>query len=449
MTGSDRRWTVLLWLLALALPVGWATQSLLFTGRTEWRAVQRQLSSPLLLVTAAGLRADHLHHLGYPRDTSPVLDEIAHQGITFRGAYASSNESRATAAALMTARCPEVTGVRDAEDRLPPGPRTLAERLTERGYHCVALVSDPDLAGAGLERGFARFEVLEAPVTAESVLNAAREAIDAAPHGNWFVWADLPDLLRPSGGAGADAAPFAGDMPAGFGDAALLAGHFDPRAYTDLGWGPRERRWLVDRYDAALHRMDAAIGRFLDGLADAFVLETMTLAITGTRGERLDDRPGLDFAHGVDLYEHSIHVPLILRVPARHVRGLRLERLAHSVDFGPTMLEMVARVPNGPAAWPGASGQSLAHGTRFQLAGSPRVHVEGRHRGSTAVAHGVIAISGNDRYKLIQSEDGTLREFYALTPDPGERTNHAQHQRHRADALSNHIDAWRATCTVR
>ena len=371
MTATDRRWTVVLWLLALALPVGVLTQGFLFPGRTEWPDVPRQLHSPLLLVTAAGLRADHVSHLGYGRDTTPVLDELAHQGISFAGSYSSSNESLATAAALMTSRCPEVTGVRGPGDRLPPGPPTLAARLAERGYRCLAFVTDPDLAGAGLERGFERFEVLPPDAGSEAVLDAAMAAIEEAPSGNWFVWVDLPELLRPYGGPGGDGRPFADDVPPGFGDGPPPAGALTPRDYTAAGWGGRERRWLTDRYDAGLHALDAALGRFLDGLSAAFLLETMTVVVTGTRGERLDDRPGLDYAHGVDLYEHSIHVPLILRLPARHVRGLRLERLAQSVDFGTTMLEVVARVPDGPAAWPGTAGRSLAQAPASSRAAAP------------------------------------------------------------------------------
>src|SRR4029453_7506683 len=56
----------------------------------------------LLLVSIDTLRADHLGFMGYPRPTSPYLDELAKTGTVFTDVTAVSSYTLPTHASLFT-----------------------------------------------------------------------------------------------------------------------------------------------------------------------------------------------------------------------------------------------------------------------------------------------------------------------------------------------------------
>ena len=474
---SARRWRRALWALALLPLLGIVTQGFLFPGRTEWPAVPRQLHAPVILITVPGLRADRLGHLGYtlpagrtipvagdparrgtagdpptaeapPGTLTPTLDTLARHGVSFTGAYAVSNASRTTAATLVSGVCPQITGVHGPDDRLPGAARTMAEVLAARGYHCIAILGDPDLADAGLEQGFDVFITAAPGEDADGLLTAGLAAYRASTNPNVFLWIDLPDLRRPYGGRDLDLSAWAPDAPADFGTAPELLGDLDPARLVELGWGPRQMAWMDTRYDAALHELDAAVGRFVAGLADDFVLEILTLAVTGTRGERLGERAGPAFTHATDLYEGSVRVPFLLRLPARHVRSLRLERLASSEDVAPTLLELGGRVTQPTQALTGCTGVSLAPDITRLDESRDRVPFAGRHGGADGAA--LVARAGTGLYKLIRSTDadgGPRRELYLLDSDPGEWQDIAASRPLHADKLAEWLDTWIDDCS--
>ncbi len=439
----------MLWATALAFPLGSLLQPWLLPGRSELPVVPRQLHSPLLLITVPGLRADRIHHLGYGRETTPVLDDLAHHGVSFPESYASSNDSRASAAAIHSALAPERSGILSAEKRLPGRVETLAERLAGAGYHNVALVSDPDLADAGLDQGFARYETLPPGTSSDELVTRAMAAITESPSANWFVWLDLPDLLRPYGGDGVDVNAFDAAVPAGFGAGPDVVERIDAAWQREAGWSQTELDWMSARYDAALLQLDRSIGALLAQLEQSMQLHTMTVCITGTRGERLAERPGVAFTHGVDLYEYSIRVPLLLRLPAQYVRGLELMRMVHSVDVAPTLVKLVLK--RGPRAeWTEACGKSLDLDITNQYETNARVFSRGLHspRGELGSARPASAARAAN-IKLIAPDDNPERtELYSLTEDPTEQLNRARNAPDVTSAMLRHLDAWRTDCTT-
>jgi arylsulfatase A-like enzyme len=371
---GHRGWTVLLVALALTLPLGAWLQPWLVPSRSSMPAVARRLDEPVVLVTVAGLRADRVHHLGHARGSTPALDDLARHGVSFSRAFATSNDAIATLAALHTGACPARTGVRSAGDALPPHVGTLAERFASQGYHTLGVVAHPDLPGRGLERGFLRFEALPG-APADDVLERALALLEAAPDNRTLLWVDLADLLPPYGGPALDARRFAPDAPADFGADPADYG-LDGAALAARGWGERERAWMEARYDAALAALDASLGRFLDRLDETMRLQTMLLVVCGTRGERLTADDGPSFAHGTDLHDESLRVPLVVRLPAQVVRDLLLDRLVSTLDVGPTLAGRLG----GRFGWTGTQGKDLDAAMRFRQTPHALVLSEGMVR---------------------------------------------------------------------
>ncbi|MHC4607797.1 MAG: sulfatase-like hydrolase/transferase, partial [Planctomycetota bacterium] len=99
----------------------------------------------------------------------------------------------------------------------------------------------------------------------------------------------------------------------------------------------------VDRYDEEIRYVDRHIGRLLDGYGPR--LEEATVLFTADHGETMIEQE-LWFAHGHQVYESIVRVPLLLREPGRPPR--RIDAPAHGTDLAPTILRAAgAEVPDG------------------------------------------------------------------------------------------------------
>jgi arylsulfatase A-like enzyme len=78
----------------------------------------------------------------------------------------------------------------------------------------------------------------------------------------------------------------------------------------------------INGYDAALAYLDANLGALFDELADRQLLDHTLVIVTSDHGESFGNH-GL-YGHGNSMYRDLIHVPLIIRFPARVPAGLRL-----------------------------------------------------------------------------------------------------------------------------
>ncbi len=420
MNRTDWLATAALVTLALVFPAGALLQPWLCPSRSHMPAVSRQLVAPTLLITVAGLRADRLHHLGSAREVTPALDRLAEQGVSFRACWSASNQATASAAALLTGRCPSRTEVHAAGQRLKPGHETLAERFAAAGYATAAIVSNPELLDVGLEQGFASWDARPlAP--ADEVVDAALQRLRADADRSFVLWLDFSDLLQPYGGPGLDTAAFAPDAPPGLGstpdDYDLTESELAAR-----GWGARELAWMSARYDAALSRLDAAIGRLLAGLQELGRLDLMTVCLTGLRGERLDERPARVFAHGKDLFEGSLRVPLILRLPGQQSRGLRPTRLAQGLDVAPTLVDLWLR-----QEWQGPVGRSLKTVIQSQYVVNKAIFAEGLVQPDPNApprpALAVRTATGKTNLKVVLDEDRRILGAFRFPEDLEERAS--------------------------
>jgi arylsulfatase A-like enzyme len=411
-----RRATLLLWILALAFPVGALLLPWVWPARSHMPTIGRRLNAPIVLITASGLRADRLGTASAGHAVTPALDRLVEQGVSFGLCYPASNQQVPAAAALLTGCCPATTGVRAEGEVLDARHETLAERMAASGYRTAAVVSNPALLGVGLEQGFESFEARPG-ATADDVVAAGLEQIRAAHDGPYLLWLDFSELLAPFGGAGLDVAAFAPEAPPGFG-ASADDYDLDDAALATRGWGPRELGWLSARYDAALSRLDAAVGRLSAELLAANRLDMLSLCVTGLRGERLDEPPRY-FACGTDLSEASLDVPLLLRLPAQTSRGLRLTRLAEGTDVAPTLCDMSLH-----GALAGATGLSLKPAFQNRALVNKIVFAEGLEQqdahGPTLQALAVYAAGRPLNFKTLLAEDGRVLGAWRLAPGEAE-----------------------------
>src|SRR5262249_384161 len=123
----------------------------------------------LIVVCVDTLRADHVSAYGYPRATTPLVDDLARRGALFASAPAHSNWTVRWAASLLPPLYPSEHGAGIAGEmrllgegtpilQMRDGVETLATRLARAGFHSGLFSANPFLFGR-FETGFDTAEV--------------------------------------------------------------------------------------------------------------------------------------------------------------------------------------------------------------------------------------------------------------------------------------------------
>ena len=123
-------------------------------------ACQRTPHTNVLIVTFDTTRADYIGSYGNTKIRTPVLDQLAQEGVLFERALAPVPITLPSHSSLMTGKVPFTHGIRDnglfvlAEEQT-----TLAEILRQNGYRTAAAIGAyPLSAQFGLNQGFELFD---------------------------------------------------------------------------------------------------------------------------------------------------------------------------------------------------------------------------------------------------------------------------------------------------
>ncbi len=93
-------------------------------------------------------------------------------------------------------------------------------------------------------------------------------------------------------------------------------------------------------YDHAVSATDAAVGKLLNFLRARSIYEDSVIVVAGAHGESLGAH-GED-THGMFLYDETIRVPLLLKLPKLLLAGKQVKNRVRLLDVAPTILEAVA-----------------------------------------------------------------------------------------------------------
>lgn len=260
------------------------------------------------------LRADHLGCYGYDRDTSPNIDGLAARGVRFEQAVAQSSWTAPSMVSLLQSKHLGADFVRK-----PPGP-TLAERLAEAGYRCVAFQDNILLApGTGFDRGCELYEVEAGPAKIIPALRRDDPRPLLALREQESLW-----------------------------DEAEISRRVDEAA----------RHMAVERarYDGDVRQTDARVGFVLSMLEKTGRSDQAYVVLAADHGECLweqreapsqlddDERSNLlrlfKMSHNTVLYESLTRTPLLMVGPDLPP-GILVDEAVENVDIVPTMLELL------------------------------------------------------------------------------------------------------------
>lgn len=283
------------------------------------------------LITIDTLRADHLHSYGYEKISTPAIDELAKSGIRFSQAFTPSPLTNTSHTTILTGLLPSSHGVTDFGIPLAPSHPTMAELLAQHGYHTAAFIGavilDSKSLAPGLDRGFEFYDNFpEHSSTKErwgrverrggDVVKRAETWMTAHPHGPRFVWVHLYDPHDP---------------------------YEPPPPYSTT---------YKDRlYDGEIAYADSALANFVAYLKTHGWYENSVVIVVGDHGEGLGEHH--EDTHGIFLYDSTIHVPLIVKLPGAAKAARVVDAQVRTTDILPTVLELTAT--SAPARLDGES----------------------------------------------------------------------------------------------
>ena len=348
--GHDGRMTWVEWQAPRVLGASAALRKRTVGAReaADW-LLERLGEKNVVLIVLDAARATQLGAYGYDRDTTPEIDRIAREGVVLDRVYTPAVYTLGAMSAVWTSQHPDRHRTETSfSARLPASRLTLAELLSARGIHTAGFVANAVAGEAfGFERGFSEFH--EVYREQGSGADAFREAVPRfwKERGaqRFFAYIHFREPHFPY-----DPRP---PFDTRFGPEGPIpkAARSDMDWWTDVNQGRRElteeaRAHLVSLYDGNLAYVDAEIGRVRRDLERAGLWDETVIIVTADHGEALWEHDWV--GHNVQLYEESVHVPLVVRFPpGTGPAGVRFDEFADLTAVGPTIAELFGALGEG------------------------------------------------------------------------------------------------------
>ena len=445
---KSRRKRISAVILAALLTIGLGLAALWLIERG--RLVPRNV----VLIVIDTLRADHLGAYGYVRPTSPFLDEVAAKGVLFENAVSAAPATFPSVNTLLTSQSPSLFYKVNAHDLGIPGElTTLAEVFHGAGFRTVAVSASPIIRGSpsgrskplGFEQGFEQFDGSclgqknkVRAFSAHCVTDRALQFLPSLAADRFFLYLHYLDPhspYRPPRGASSFGQPYRGKkfIETGKPDpiaAWLYLGKPDPKV------GNSEIQHLLDLYDGEIRAVDEDLRRLVDGFARHGVLDDTLFIFISDHGESFMEHGHM--AHGQNVYQQTLHVPLIFHWPRRWQTGIRRPETVCTIDVMPTILALAnLPIPEAARGVPLLESQAgLGKPHLCQTEGRP----DWRSRSGLLVSLRI----GMD--KIIFERRRNLYEIYDLSADPNELNDLADSgastESPRNTALKRALHAW-------
>lgn len=368
----------------------------------------------IILITLDTTRADRMGFLGSRRGLTPQLDAVARQGVVFTHAYSQAPITTVSHATILTGTYQQTHRVNDFGVPLPGSVPYLPDLLKAKGYRTAAfvgsLILDPRNGLApGFDRGFDTYEAgyrirqnredryQSMERRAGDVVSRAIAWIEQNGRGPFFAWVHVYDAHDP----------------------------YDPPA-------PFSRRYASAPYDGEIAYVDSSMGKLFDTLRARGLCDNSLIAVMSDHGEALGQHG--EQTHGVFLYDETIHVPLVLKLPHERMAGRRFDPTVSLVDVAPTLLEIA-----GAAVPPAMQGQSLM---RMVASSSPQERPAFSETDYPRRAFGWSPLA-SWRAASYLFVGAPRRELYNEKSDPGASRNVAEGNRSLADRLASQLDDFR------
>ncbi len=395
-----------------------------------------ELNNVVVIVVDA-LRADRVRGRRNGMPLMPKTARFAKEALCFTNAVSQASWTKPSMVSIFTSLYPDTHGVQFGiqkkvvegqdlvVDGVPDAFETMAEYLKDAGYHTLAVQTNHQLKGEhGFDQGFDQYRFDKA-AAADRVTDAAIEEL-AGVQEPFFLYLHYLDPHSPYDPPERYRGLF-GPLPrATESDLALLKPYneyyLDKILYDMKVHPEREKGSFSDSgkeyvrylYDGEVRFADDEVARLIDFIERRF--PGSVIVFTADHGEEFWEHGSI--GHGKSVYQESIHVPLVMKLPgwtARDVAGS-----AETVDILPTVAAYLGLPPNHH--WQGRNLLPL-----LEKATLPDGPVFAETRGSLAVFNlwAQSVALGTDKLVVKRAPDRVRLEYYDLAADPFEQSDKA------------------------
>jgi arylsulfatase A-like enzyme len=358
------------------------------------KAPARPANLNVVLITVDSLRAD-MPWAGYARPIAPRLTELEGRAVSYTHAYTVSSYTAMSLGGLLGGKLPgEMKRDGYFFGTYPASNRMFPEILQAAGVHTLGAQAHAYFRDVSMSQGFDAWKIVPditfKNTTDENVTAPRQEALaeellsdPACDMGRFFAWFHFMDPHD----------------------------EYKSHAPEIPPWG----KTLRDRYDGEVTFTDKYIGKLVDFLASRPWGARTAIVVTADHGEGLGAHG--QNAHGFDLWETLVRVPLFFVVPGASPRHVDAPRGA--LDLAPTILDLF-----GVPAEPGFEGESLVPELfgappkeRDVVLDLPATSDSERRR---AIVHGKWKLVAYGEDKPYGTAHPVFFRLYDLEADPGE-----------------------------
>ena len=306
-------------------------------------------------------RADNIGCYGYDKPTTPHIDKLAEEGVTFLENISPAIWTMPSVTSMMTGVHAHSHGSNERTDEYQAMQPTIADILSDTGYRTTAFFGN--MWAHKAHKGFREIHMPsgDANRVGPDTFNISQGRIRLAqrwieqnylddhknmpffmylqvmdPHSPWYPHSPyreqfkLPDVSDEE---------FDNANPSPF--------------LIHLGTGrPTEREYAILRakYDGETAGADAHVGLLADFMREKGILDETIFIVVSDHGEMFGEKKNYNyldnnamdhFSHHLCVYEELIKVPLVIRYPEKFFPGKKVTNYTQTHDLVPTLADII------------------------------------------------------------------------------------------------------------
>jgi len=382
----------------------------------------------VMIIMLDGVNQGHLSFLGYERETTPNIAEIAERGVVLTSVIPSGCSTKASVTSLLTAIDYRYHQLLDHNSQLAGDFYTIAENFQDNGYITAAWGVSPIISKEmNYDQGFHFFydhtyfnegewKYVRAHKVADKMLGFLDRYQEQEREEPFFIFTHFEEPHP----------PWFPETPWSETEEEYQTRPFDhgctyvPSSEEFASLSDSTRYELRAKYDGALHQADAQIGRIINKLKEMDILKNTVIIFVTDHGYDLGVRYA--FTHGYNPFDEVVKTAAIVFNGGHPVPIDNPDNQVRLLDIGPTAMGLAGVRPH----------ENLEGLDIFQQSDELPIYAFVTGYGSTVVR--------SNKYKLIRiyhesdsdnqyvfQEGGPFEEsgyfLFDLENDPGETVN--------------------------
>lgn len=418
-------------LAILIFTVFWAGFYFLNTTKSSTEKIKCK-DCNVIVVSYDALQAAHVSSLGYKRETTPMIDSLAKQGVSFKNDISAAPWTVPSHMSIFTGLFPsehkvvnkyltfndkvkKITNLKEVS----PNVLTLAQVLKSQGYATGGFTGDAGVSaafgyGAGFDAYYDKTPFGSMKQSGEEAIDWVKENKDKKlflflhgydAHGQFKVADNYQGRFIESQNRG----KYKG-TPGEQGtlrEEGLKNGRINLTDTEVEFW----REW----YDSKIRDEDDRFKNIWEQLSSLGVLKNAIVLVVSDHGTEFYEHNRFD--HGHTLYDELVKVPLVINAPGLP-KNKAIDSQVSNLDIAPSIIDLLGIDP-GKQYSSQMRGKSLIPLILGKDNKPENVFLETDYRNYTHKR----GIRTADGWKFILTLDTGQKELYNLKKDPGEKNN--------------------------